>query len=236
MSALKDIKLFTTQAHPCSYLAGEQARTLFIDPEFDVSARQHTELSELGFRRSGSHVYRPHCESCHSCVPCRVVVDRFRPNRRFRRILKRNADLAVEEVAGIDAEEYYALYSHYINTRHRDGDMYPASREQFQSFLVSGCETTRYFAFRDAGGRLLAVIVTDLLDNALSAVYTYYDTAEAQRSLGNFAILWQITEAARRGLPYLYLGYWIRDCGKMNYKTQYRPLEMLIKGRWALLN
>lgn len=236
MSSLKNIKLFTTQVHPCSYLPGQQARTLFIDPELEVSTALHTQLSELGFRRSGSHIYRPHCEQCQSCIPCRVPVRDFVVNKRFRRIMKKNADLRVGRVSSIASEEFYGLYADYINTRHRDGDMFPASREQYESFLASACDTTAFYSMRDSHGTLQAVMVCDHLDNALSAVYTFYNLDAARRSLGNFAILWQIQEAERLGLSYLYLGYWIRDCDKMNYKIQYRPMQMLVNGRWLRMN
>ncbi len=235
MTSLKDIRLFTTQSHPCSYLPGLKARTLFIDPEFHVSPTLHTHLSEIGFRRSGPHMYRPHCEQCQLCVPCRVDVSRFQLKRRFRRILKRNADLEVRQVESIRQEEHYQLYAHYIDNRHRDGDMYPANREQFESFLASACDSTLFFEYRQ-GGRLLGVMVCDRLENALSAVYTYYDHEAAERSLGVFAVLWQIEEARRLGLTYLYLGYWIKGCAKMDYKIQYRPIELFLNGKWVMLN
>ncbi len=234
MTSLKEIKLFTTQTHPCSYLPGEEARTLFIDPKYPVSTEFHTHLSEIGFRRSGSHMYRPHCSNCQHCVACRVVVDRFQPNKRYRRIMRRNEGLNVEQVGNINDEEYYQLYENYINTRHRDGDMYPATREQFESFLVQRCESTLFYRVSD-GNRLLAVMITDQLNNGLSAMYTFYNVYEQKLSLGNYAILWQIAEAARRGLAYVYLGYWIRDCEKMNYKLQYRPIELLLNQRWIRL-
>lgn len=235
MSSLKNIRLFTTQVHPCSYLPGQQARTLFIDPELEVSRALHTQLSELGFRRSGSHIYRPHCEHCRGCIPCRIPVREFVPNKRFRRVLRKNADLRVARVSSIENDEFYGLYADYINTRHRDGDMFPASREQYDSFLASACETTAFYSMRAPDGTLVGVMVSDHLDNALSAVYTFYDLDAARRSLGNFAILWQVAEAARLDLPYLYLGYWIRECEKMNYKIQYRPLQMLVNGRWVTM-
>ena len=112
--------------------------------------------------------------------------------------------------------------------------MYPASREQFQSFLVQSCESTVFYRV-SCKDTLVAVLITDILSNGLSAVYTYYDVNEQKRSLGNFAILWQIAEAARQGLPYVYLGYWIRDCDKMNYKLQFRPIELLLNQRWIRL-
>ena len=234
MSSLKDIKLFTTQSHACSYLPGEEARTLFIDPEYEVSTEFHTHLSEIGFRRSGAHMYRPHCSNCQHCVASRVIVERFTLNKRFRRILRRNEDLKVEVVDSIATDEYYVMYEKYINERHSDGDMYPASREQFESFLVQACESTLFYRI-SSGERLVAVMITDLLSNGLSAVYTFYDINEQKRSLGNYAILWQIEEAKRRNLPYVYLGYWIRDCDKMNYKLEYRPIELLLNQRWTKL-
>ena len=234
MSSLKDIKLFTTQSHACSYLPGEEARTLFIDPEYEVSTEFHTHLSEIGFRRSGAHMYRPHCSNCQHCVASRVIVERFTLNKRFRRILRRNEDLKVEVVDSIATDEYYVMYEKYINERHSDGDMSPASREQFESFLVQACESTLFYRI-SSGERLVAVMITDLLSNGLSAVYTFYNINEQKRSLGNYAILWQIEEARRRNLPYVYLGYWIRDCDKMNYKLEYRPIELLLNQRWTKL-
>jgi arginyl-tRNA--protein-N-Asp/Glu arginylyltransferase len=234
MTSLKDVKLFTTQTHPCSYLPGEEARTLFIDPEQPVSTEFHTHLSEIGFRRSGAHMYRPHCSNCQHCVACRIVVDRFTPNKRYRRILKRNEDLDVEVVDTIDSEEYYQLYEGYINRRHKDGDMYPATREQFESFLIQQHESTVFYRVRN-GEKLVAVMISDILSNGLSAVYTFYDVNEQKRSLGNYAILWQIEETRRRRLSFVYLGYWIRDCEKMNYKLQFRPIELLLNQRWIRL-
>lgn len=234
MTSLKDIRLYTTQPHACSYLPGERAQTLFIDPDFPVDRAHNTRLSEIGFRRSGAHIYRPNCASCQQCLSCRVVVRHFRPNRRFQRILKRNADVQVRQVQDISGEDYYLLYRHYITVRHADGDMYPPSREQYQSFLLKGCDGTSYYEMRSRE-RLLGIMVVDHLENGLSAVYTYYDPLEEKRSLGTFAILWQLQEAERLALAYLYLGYWIRDSRKMRYKIGFRPLELLVNQRWVRL-
>lgn len=233
MTSLKDIRLFTTQSHACSYLPDEQAQTLFIDPEFKVDRAYNSRLSEIGFRRSGSHIYRPNCKTCHQCISCRVLAQSFEPGPRYRRVLKRNTDVTVTLVPSIAGDEYYLLYKHYITVRHAEGDMYPATREQYSSFLLNQCEGTQYFAMR-RDGRLLGVMVSDRLDNAMSAVYTFYDPLEERRSLGTFAVLWQIAEARRLGLAHLYLGYWIRDSRKMRYKTEYRPMEMLVRQRWVL--
>jgi len=235
MTELARLKFYATQPHPCSYLPAEQATTLFLDPSQPMDAQVYAQLSDMGFRRSGDHLYRPHCQQCRACVPARIPVADFLPDRQQKRILKRNAHLEVRSLAADFEEEHYALYARYIEGRHADGDMYPPSREQYLSFLVRDLPFTRFYEFRE-DGRLLAVAVTDVLPNGLSAVYTFYDPDEEKRSLGRYAILWQIGETARLGLDAVYLGYWIKDCRKMSYKTQYRPLELLVNSRWVKLS
>ncbi|MAM70536.1 MAG: arginyltransferase [Gammaproteobacteria bacterium] len=232
MTSLKDLKLYTTAEHDCSYLPGQRAKTLFIDPEFEIDNEFHTRLNEIGFRRSGAHIYRPHCDQCSACTPCRVLVNEFKAGRRFRRVMKKNQDLQVSPVQSIGKEEHYLLYKRYINTRHRDGDMFPASQDQYHSFLLTARKDTLFLEVRSEG-ELLAVMICDRLLNGLSAVFTFYDPDQAERSLGTFAILWQIEVARRLKLAYLYLGYWIKDCQKMNYKTQYRPIEILQSDGWT---
>ena len=235
MTELAHLKFYATQPHPCSYLPDEQATTLFLDPSQPMDVEVYAQLSTLGFRRSGDHLYRPHCQSCQACIPARIPVDQFTPTRQQRKILNRNADLNVQAVTPCFTEEYYDLYLRYIETRHADGDMYPPSREQFSTFLVSELAFSRFIEFR-LDRQLLAIAVTDVLPNGLSAVYTFFDPACEQRSLGRFAILWQISEAARQGLHALYLGYWIKNCRKMSYKTQYRPIELLVNQRWTAIS
>lgn len=235
MTELAHLKFYATQPHPCSYLPDEQATTLFLDPSQPMDVEVYAQLSTLGFRRSGDHLYRPHCQSCQACIPARIPVDQFTPTRQQRKILNRNADLNVQAVTPCFTEEYYDLYLRYIETRHADGDMYPPSREQFGTFLVSELAFSRFIEFR-LDRQLLAIAVTDVLPNGLSAVYTFFDPACEQRSLGRFAILWQISEAARQGLHALYLGYWIKNCRKMSYKTQYRPIELLVNQRWTAIS
>lgn len=235
MTEFAELKFYATQAHDCSYLPERKATTLFLDPRQAIDAQMYAELSEMGFRRSGEHLYRPHCQHCQACIPARIPTASFRPNRQQKRILKRNLDLSVRAVRPTFSEEYYDLYARYIGQRHADGDMYPPSREQFASFLVSELPLCVFFEFR-LGARLLAVAVTDVLPNGLSAVYTFFDPLEERRSLGRLAILWQVAEAARRGLPAVYLGYWIRNCRKMSYKSEYRPLELYVNQHWVALD
>lgn len=231
---INTIRLFRTSPHPCSYLEGEEAVTVFVDPDVTIDKSLNSKLSELGYRRSGAHLYRPDCDHCAACISCRIPVIQFKFRRRHRKIWNANQDLTVKVTSSLDPGQGFALYKTYINTRHDDGDMYPATPEQFQAFINTRTPDTRFAEFyKDE--RLLAVAVFDELERGLSAVYTFFDPAQTKRSPGNFAILWLIRTAFERGLPYLYLGYWIRNCAKMQYKSSFRPIEMLIDGDWVLL-
>lgn len=230
------LRLFRTPPHKCSYLDQETATTIFVDPEIIPSIELLSELSDLGFRRSGSHLYRPDCESCSACVSVRIPVTEFKPSKRFRRVLSRNSDVAVRALDSIASnEEALALYTRYINTRHQDGDMYPATKEQFDSFILSTSEATRFFGFY-LDDRLICIAVCDQLLQGLSAVYTFFDPDKGNRSLGSFAILWMIQAARENNLPYVYLGYWVKECPKMEYKLDYRPIELLRDKRWIRIS
>lgn len=234
MTDLSTLRLFATHPHQCSYLEGEDATTVFVDPNQGMTGRLYSQLSELGFRRSGSHVYRPQCAECQACIPARIPAALFKANRQQRRCWNRNEDLTVRSIPSIDDDEHYELYARYISDRHSDGDMYPATRNQFRSFLTSEWGITRYLEMR-LDGRLAGVVVCDEMDNAVSAVYTYFDPGLHRRSLGTFGILLQVEHARKQGLDYVYLGYWIKASPKMNYKSQFRPLELLVQRRWTLL-
>ena len=235
MTSLSNLKVFATYPHECSYLDDEEATTLFIDPQTEITDELYNALAEAGFRRSGPHIYRPHCASCNACIPARVAVQQFNMKRQQRKIWRRNLDLHIEEIADISSDEYFELYCEYINQRHADGDMYPPNRDQYSGFLTDEFGITKFISFRDAD-KLLAVAVIDVMQSGLSAVYTYFDPSETRRSLGAYVILWQIRHAADLGLPFVYLGYWIKACRKMQYKIDYRPLQLLINGRWLSLN
>jgi arginyl-tRNA--protein-N-Asp/Glu arginylyltransferase len=233
VASLEDLKLYQTNAHSCSYL-DEQAITVFIDPDTAVDKALYSQLSRHGFRRSGQHLYRPHCESCRQCILARIPAANFCFNRSQKRCFRGNSDLRVEIDAISDMRTDYPLYARYISERHRDGDMYPPSEDQYRSFLSAEWGVTRFARFY-RGQRLVAVSVFDLLDDGLSAVYTYFDPLEEKRGLGNYAILWQIEQTKSLGLDYLYLGYWIKDCQKMSYKINFRPLQLYIDRRWLTL-
>lgn len=233
-SSLRDLKVYTTYPHTCSYLEDQEATTLFVDPRQPVDQKLYSKLSVLGFRRSGNHIYRPHCAHCNACVPARIPLGEFERNRGQRRIWQRNQDLRVICTDDINDDDAFDLYHRYISIRHSDGDMYPPDREQYQAFLSSVWDCTRYYRFYDRA-RLVAVAVVDRLEDGFSAIYTFFDPLAAKRSLGTYAILWQAEQARATGLDYLYLGYWIRECQKMSYKSDYRPLQVYNNSRWSTL-
>ena len=233
-SSMRDLKVYTTYPHSCSYLEDQEATTLFVDPRQRVDKQLYSNLSLLGFRRSGNHIYRPHCTYCDACIPARIPVEQFAPKRGQRRTWTRNRDLMVQRTDDIRDDAAFNLYRRYIELRHADGDMYPPDREQYESFLSNAWDCTHYYRFYDKG-TLVALAVVDELVDGLSAIYTFFEPDAHKRSLGVYAILWQIEAARDMGLEYLYLGYWIRDCQKMSYKSDYRPLELYIKSRWTTL-
>lgn len=225
--------LYLSGEHVCSYLPGRQARTLFIDPLAPMSGQLYLRLLEHGFRRSGSHIYRPACARCHACVPLRIPVRAFRPDRSQRRTWERTrAALSLRKHPPRFDPIQFALYRRYIEARHADGSMADASPESYQDFLLSPWGGTTALLELWLEDRLMAVAVTDVLENALSAVYTFFDPAFSGQSPGTLAVLCQISEARRLGLDWLYLGYWIEGCRKMSYKDRFRPLEAWIDGGW----
>ena len=232
-----NVRMFRTGTHACGYWADREARDLVLDPRDPRLPQLYPMALDWGFRRSGDIVYRPSCVGCQACVAVRVPVATFRPDRSQRRCLKRNADVDARIVAPVRTAEHLALYRKYLTTRHRGGGMDDHGAPEFEQFLIGSWNQGRFLELREHGShRLLAVAVTDLVADALSAVYTFYDPDEERRSLGRYAILWQIAEARRLELDALYLGYWIKNCKKMNYKTEYRPIELLINQRWSSLD
>ncbi len=230
-SQLKDLKVYTTYPHTCSYLPHKEATTLFVDPRQNIDVNLYTSLSLVGFRRSGNHLYRPHCSRCNECIPARILVNDFSPNRSQRRAIKRNSDLEIKLCEKIFNYEAYSLYSKYIRNRHANGDMYPPTREQYESFLNNSLNCTEYYQFRYKD-KLLAISVVDVLNDGISAIYTFFDPNIKDRSLGSYSILWQIEHAKALSLSYVYLGYWIKDCKKMSYKSLFQPLQLFKNGEW----
>jgi leucyl-tRNA---protein transferase len=229
------IRLFATPPHGCSYFADRQAVTWFVDPSSSparIDIGLYQSLLERGFRRSGPHIYQPHCPDCQACLPLRVPVLDWQPRRPQWRAWNRLAGRLVSYPLppGLDPNQF-ALYRKYLDARHPDGDMADSDPEDYLRFLRAHWCRTRFVELR-LDQELLAVAVTDYLPRGLSAVYTFFDPDLGHLSPGVVAILWQLQECRRLHLPYLYLGYWIADCRKMAYKQQYRPFEIYINGGW----
>ncbi len=235
MTVSQDLpNLYLSLPHACGYLSARLATTLFVDPHQRADTALYGRLVRHGFRRSGNLVYRPHCDDCTACVPVRIPVERFSPSRGQRRTWRRNRDIEVRQRPAAFDPAHFDLYLRYQRQRHHGGSMDDPDPEKYTNFLLNEGTATRFDEMR-AGDRLLAVAVSDQLPDGLSAVYTYYDPTAAARGLGVYAILWQIEEARRLGLPYVYLGYWIAESPKMAYKTDYHPLEAYRDGAWTTL-
>lgn len=222
---------FTTPPHRCGYLPGREAVTLFVDPRMRPDGPTYTLLSQHGFRRSGGHIYRPKCPSCEACIPIRLPVADFTPHRSHRRNLRINADISVNPREPIYDPLHFRLYYRYITARHAGGGMENPDPGSYMDFLTANWATTTFYEFR-SGPDLFAVAVVDRLDDGLSAVYTFFDPSLPHRSLGRYAILQEIEIARNLGLKWLYLGYWIEECRKMSYKTDFTPYQYYVNGAW----
>ncbi|MFM2483916.1 arginyltransferase [Celerinatantimonas yamalensis] len=225
-----------TPEHPCPYLSNQQAQELIaMLPEHSHdNTIPYQQLINLGFRRSGNDVYRPHCRNCQSCQSLRVDALQFLPTRSQKRILRKNSDLHYQWYDRI-TQEQYILYKKYLASRHNDGDMKDHNYDDYRDFIHSDWQPTRFLhAYLDH--QLVAVAITDWLSEGLSAVYSFFDPTQEKRSLGTWLILKQLSYAKQLRKNWLYLGYQIDNCQKMKYKQHFRPHQRFIAEQWQAEN
>lgn len=228
------IRLYRTQLHTCGYYSDRSASNHVLDPESPRLASVYGQALAQGFRRAGNILYRTACPGCSACVPYRIPVERFAPNRSQRRVLARNNDVQVNWQPAALSEEHLSLYQHYLGKRHRDGGMDGAEAEDFSRFLLNDWAHTWFLELR-LDRQLVGCAVTDLCSDSASAVYTYFNPELKARSLGSFAILKQLEYCRTGSLPQLYLGFWIEGHPKMDYKRHFGPGEVYRNGRWQSL-
>ena len=245
--SLHKLQFYVTTPYKCGYLPNKLAQSLIAAPHHLVDNQVYSGLITQGFRRSGKFAYRPHCETCNACIPIRLILSEFAPNRSQKRAFKQHVDLTASIMPLHFSQHHFELYNSYQHLRHADEDNLNQTEpkdeaEQYRQFLCQSNVESLMIEFRDASNEIKIVSVVDIVQDGVSAVYTFYDASESKASYGTntkrasygtYSIMWLAEWTKNLDLPYLYLGYWIQDSQKMTYKQQFKPQEKLIDGEWV---
>jgi arginine-tRNA-protein transferase len=231
-------QFYVTAPQPCPYLEGRMERKLFTALQGEQAERLNDALSKQGFRRSQNVLYRPSCAECSACLSARIRVADFAPTASQRRVLKRNRALKRTPKSPWATEEQFALFRDYLDRRHATGGMADMDLFEFAAMVEETPIRSRLIEYADPAaaddgrGGLRAVCLTDILDDGLSMVYSFFDPSRERDSLGTFVILDHVRLAAEMGLPFVYLGYWVPGSRKMGYKSRFGALEIYKGGHW----
>lgn len=239
---LHKLQFYVTTSYACGYLPNQRAQSLIATPQHLIDSRVYSGLIQQGFRRSGKFAYRPHCENCNACTPVRLLVDDFTPNRSQKRSVKQHHNFSISILPLAFHQAHFELYTAYQATRHseqvNEDSANPDNKDkasQYRDFLVESNVETLLIEFR-LDGILKMVSVVDVLRDGISAVYTFYETNDLHSSYGTFNVMWLSMWTHELGLPYLYLGYWIKNSQKMAYKQNFKPQQAFVDGEWQMLN
>ena len=227
------LQFYVTVPSPCPYLDGQMERKIFTQLDPLSGPHLNDYLTHSGFRRSQNVIYRPACENCRACQSLRVICEDFEPNKGFRRTLRKNADLKREILEPYATREQFALLRAYLSMRHKDGGMSAMEFHNYEIMVEECASRTLIIEYRNAEHVLVACVLVDELSDGLSMVYSFFDPEMSARSLGNFMILDHVNLCKLNKLPYLYLGYWVKDSPKMNYKSRFKPAQLLKRGHWV---
>ena len=229
--SFEKIQFYKTTEYNCSYIDKMDAQSLVVTPYKSIDQNIFQDLIEKGFRRSGQYIYKPSCKSCTACIPIRLSVQKFLSSRSQKRIFKKHQHFDVREVSLTFKQKHFDLYSKYQNKRHSSINNDQNKIDDYNDFLIKSNVNSKLVEFWD-GDLLKIVSIIDMMDDGISAVYTFFDPDDEKVSYGTYSIIWLINWCKTQQFKYIYLGYWIGECNKMKYKTNFKPYELYIKGYW----